>query len=41
MLMEDYKEFVTKELVLSCFYDFIESHGYNHSTAAREMMAEI
>lgn len=39
--MEDYKEFVPKELVLSCFYDWIESHGYKYSTAAREMMAEI
>lgn len=41
MLMEDYKEFVPKELVSAFLFDWIESHGYRHSTAAREMMAEI
>ncbi len=29
--MEDYKEFVPKELVLSCFYDWIDTRGYMHS----------
>lgn len=31
MLMEDYKEFVPKELVLSCFNDWVDNHGFVHS----------